>query len=414
MGDEHGENSLYLGPRRPPNRLPELLTQLRTWLDLPDAGPTIASCAAAATVPLDGEEAAWLLNVAAPSAGKTEAVNLLDGVTDGRLNEITRPACSAGPAAKTRARSASSPASAATHWSPSGTCPACSPPATAAAGTKCSGCCGAPTTGTSPATSPRPAAPTRAARSMVRPANRRCRRHQRHRPVHRPRRRARAALAVRPAAERGLNSRRNAAQAARRAGVRESAPRPSRSPPASSPPPARAVARPASPTRSPTPSRTPSSSPAGAVPPCPATATGAARSRTSHGRGTATAGPAGARPGPRYVRARPRRPGRRVDDAPDRARLDASRPARRPASTHRRRRTEHHEVARTAGLHRHVAHRHCEDMAAVGVVDDLSEHDDNDHRWMLVGDEGDLIRKDRRAARNVRSHPPTPHEERER
>jgi predicted transcriptional regulator len=70
-------------------RLSELLRQLGTWLDLPDPGPTIASCAAAATVPLDGEEAAWLLNVAAPSAGKTEAVNLLNTVTNGRLNEIT-------------------------------------------------------------------------------------------------------------------------------------------------------------------------------------------------------------------------------------------------------------------------------------------------------------------------------------
>jgi DNA-binding transcriptional ArsR family regulator len=67
----------------------DLVTQVRTWLDLPDPGPTIVSVAAAATVPLDGEEAAWLLNVAAPSAGKTEAVNLLDGVTNGKLNEIT-------------------------------------------------------------------------------------------------------------------------------------------------------------------------------------------------------------------------------------------------------------------------------------------------------------------------------------
>src|SRR5512132_2902653 len=75
--------------KEPGGRLAELLTQLGTWLDLPDPGPTIASCAAAATVPLDGEEAAWLLNVAAPSAGKTEAVNLLDNVTNGRLNEIT-------------------------------------------------------------------------------------------------------------------------------------------------------------------------------------------------------------------------------------------------------------------------------------------------------------------------------------
>jgi hypothetical protein len=70
-------------------RLTKLLAQLRTWLDLPDPAPTIASLATAATVPLDGEEAAWLLNVAPPSAGKTEAVNLLDGVTEGRLNEVT-------------------------------------------------------------------------------------------------------------------------------------------------------------------------------------------------------------------------------------------------------------------------------------------------------------------------------------
>lgn len=69
--------------------LDQLLEQLRTWLDLPDPGPTIVSLATAVTGPLDGEEAAWLLNVAAPSAGKTEVVNLLDGVTDSRLNEIT-------------------------------------------------------------------------------------------------------------------------------------------------------------------------------------------------------------------------------------------------------------------------------------------------------------------------------------
>jgi hypothetical protein len=69
--------------------LAQLLSQLGSWLDLPDPGPTIVSCAAAAAVPLDGEEAAWLLNVAPPSAGKTEAVNLLDRVTNGRLNEIT-------------------------------------------------------------------------------------------------------------------------------------------------------------------------------------------------------------------------------------------------------------------------------------------------------------------------------------
>jgi DNA-binding IclR family transcriptional regulator len=50
-------------------------------------------------------------------------------------------------------------------------------------------------------------------------------------------------------------------------------------------------------------------------------------------------------------------------------------------------------IARASGLHWYVAHRHCEDMAAVGVVDNLSEHDDTDHRWTLSGEEGDLIRK---------------------
>lgn len=70
-------------------RMPELLAQLRTWLDLPDSRPFEVSVAAAVTTALDEEEAAWVLNVAPPSAGKTEAVNLLDGVTDGRLNEIT-------------------------------------------------------------------------------------------------------------------------------------------------------------------------------------------------------------------------------------------------------------------------------------------------------------------------------------
>jgi hypothetical protein len=51
------------------------------------------------------------------------------------------------------------------------------------------------------------------------------------------------------------------------------------------------------------------------------------------------------------------------------------------------------EIARAARLHWYVAFRHSEDMAAVGVVDDLSEHDDKDHRWTLRGEEGDLIRK---------------------
>lgn len=67
----------------------DLLNQLGTWLNLPDTRPYEVSAAAAVTTRLDGEEAAWILNVAPPSAGKTEAINILDGVTDGRLNEIT-------------------------------------------------------------------------------------------------------------------------------------------------------------------------------------------------------------------------------------------------------------------------------------------------------------------------------------
>jgi len=50
------------------------------------------------------------------------------------------------------------------------------------------------------------------------------------------------------------------------------------------------------------------------------------------------------------------------------------------------------DIARSTGLHRHVAHRHCEDLAAVGVVDNLSGDDDRAH-WLLTGGEGDLIRK---------------------
>jgi hypothetical protein len=88
-----------------------MMLQLRTWLDLPDAGPTIAGCAAAATVSLDGEEAAWLLNAAAPSAGKTEAVNLLNDVTNGRLNEITTAGLLGWSRGKIRTQPGSSPVS---------------------------------------------------------------------------------------------------------------------------------------------------------------------------------------------------------------------------------------------------------------------------------------------------------------
>jgi hypothetical protein len=65
-----------------------LLTDLRTWQDLPDPTHVIAALAAAATRKTEGE-ACWLLLVAPPSSGKTEAVRLLDKTADARLDEVT-------------------------------------------------------------------------------------------------------------------------------------------------------------------------------------------------------------------------------------------------------------------------------------------------------------------------------------
>ena len=50
-------------------------------------------------------------------------------------------------------------------------------------------------------------------------------------------------------------------------------------------------------------------------------------------------------------------------------------------------------ISQASGLHWNVVYRHLEDMTAVGVVDDLSQFDERDHRWRLRGEEGDLIRK---------------------
>jgi hypothetical protein len=68
--------------------LAELLDGLREWQDLPDPTHVIASLATAATVD-EGGEACWLLMVAPPSSGKTEAVRLLDDAADARLDEVT-------------------------------------------------------------------------------------------------------------------------------------------------------------------------------------------------------------------------------------------------------------------------------------------------------------------------------------
>lgn len=68
--------------------LAELLAELRDWQDLPDPTHVLAALATAATVGEDGE-ACWLLLVAPPSSGKTEAVRLLDDAADARLDEVT-------------------------------------------------------------------------------------------------------------------------------------------------------------------------------------------------------------------------------------------------------------------------------------------------------------------------------------
>lgn len=62
--------------------------QLRRWLDLPDPSHVLLVIAAAATHAAEGEPL-WLLLVAPPSSGKTEAVGLIGGVADARLDDIT-------------------------------------------------------------------------------------------------------------------------------------------------------------------------------------------------------------------------------------------------------------------------------------------------------------------------------------
>jgi hypothetical protein len=69
-------------------KLAQLLTQLRTWQHLPDPVHVIAALATAATRNIDGEPC-WLLLVAPPSSGKTETARLLDDIADARLNEVT-------------------------------------------------------------------------------------------------------------------------------------------------------------------------------------------------------------------------------------------------------------------------------------------------------------------------------------
>lgn len=68
--------------------LGRLLGHLREWQHLPDPIHVVATLAAAATRAGEGEPC-WLLLVAPPSSGKTEAVRILDNAADARLDEVT-------------------------------------------------------------------------------------------------------------------------------------------------------------------------------------------------------------------------------------------------------------------------------------------------------------------------------------
>jgi predicted transcriptional regulator len=383
------------GHQQPPSRLGELLTQLRTWLDLPDPGPTIASCAAAATVPLDGEEAAWLLNVAAPSAGKTEAVNLLDGVTNGRLNEIT----SAGLLGWSRGREphpvgvlARIPGNALVTFGDLSSLLATSDRGgrDQVFGLLRRAYDGHVTRDITPpgGTNKGGSLEWTGRLTVVAAVTNAIDRFAAHADALGPR-----WLYVR-AAERALKSRRNAARAARRAGVRDDR--------------AKAVAIATDLITDARDAIRDTSIPhavADAIEDAVlVTCWGrAAVPRNGYGRREIDDVPTIEEP-PRLIRqahvlARGLYALGHDDQAVDtmmrRIALDSMPAARlavlRALAAENGQTTTH--IARASGLHWYVAHRHCEDMAAVGVVDNLSEHDDHDHRWMLTGEEGDLIRK---------------------
>jgi hypothetical protein len=378
------------------DRLTGLLTQLGTWLDLPDPGPTIASCAAAATVPLDGEEAAWLLNVAAPSAGKTEAVNLLNGVTNGRLNEIT----SAGLLGWSRGKNPHPvgiltrvPGNALVTFGDLSSLLATSDrggrdqvfgllrraydghvtrDVTPSGGSK---------TGTGSLEWSGRLTVVAAVTSAID-------HYTAHADALGPR-----WLYVR-ASERGLTSRRDAAKAARREGVREHRDK------------AIDMA-----TELITKAR--GSVRGTSVPDKIADGIEDAVLVTCWGRASVPRSGYGRREiedmaiieePPRLIRqahvlARGLyalgQDDQAVEEMMRRVALD-SMPAARLAVLRALAKEDGQNTARiaqAAGLDWHVAYRNCEDMAAVGVADDLSGYDEKDHRWTLTGDEGDLIRK---------------------
>lgn len=88
--DSGGTSSVAApGPGRPPvEELKALLADLRTWQHLPDVAHVLLTLAAAATRDSTGEPV-WLLLVAAPSSGKTEAVRLLDAAADAHLDDVS-------------------------------------------------------------------------------------------------------------------------------------------------------------------------------------------------------------------------------------------------------------------------------------------------------------------------------------
>ena len=112
------------------NGLPELIAQLRTWLDLPDPGPTIASCAAAATVPSTARKPHGCSTSLPRLPGRPRPSTCWTTSPTGGSTKSPAPGCSAGHAGRTRSPSASSTVYPAMLWSRSATYPACSPPAT--------------------------------------------------------------------------------------------------------------------------------------------------------------------------------------------------------------------------------------------------------------------------------------------
>ena len=75
--------------RMPDVGVTDLIGQLRRWQHLPDPTHILAELAVAATAEDTDGEPAWLLLVQAPSAGKTEAVDLLHTVAAGHLDEVS-------------------------------------------------------------------------------------------------------------------------------------------------------------------------------------------------------------------------------------------------------------------------------------------------------------------------------------